>query len=125
MHSLTTPEIKNAGWQAGGYGELQGIRYRTRQSLSRPSLENLHLCVLPGCVEPRSGRNGLCEQHSREYYRARYRASRAAYQAWFSAERQRKIEQLLQASTPSERESIERGRKAGRILRQKAEAMQS
>jgi len=37
MHSLTTPEIKNAGWQAGGYGELQIIRYQAHERSSRVS----------------------------------------------------------------------------------------
>jgi hypothetical protein len=99
------------------------IRKSKYQRLSPLSIGISRFCMISGCTEPRSGRNGFCEQHDREYYRARYRASRAAYQAWFNSERQRKIEGLLAASSPSERAAIQRGRKAGRELRREVEAL--
>ena len=102
----------------------QVLSYRPTECSSSEKSENLRLCVLSGCVELRSGEhNGFCERHYREYCRAKYRADRAVYQAWFSAERERKIRELLEASTPSEQVAIERGRKAGRILRAELEAV--
>ena len=83
----------------------------------------IRLCKIQDCVEPCLGRSPFCQEHHRQYCRAYYRHKRAAFQAWFSLERQRKIEGLLAASSPAERQRIQKARAEGRVLRKLAEAL--
>jgi hypothetical protein len=99
----------------------RSIRYRPALSLSSPKNENLRLCSVEGCIEPRSDQSGLCPGHYQVYCRVKYRRDRSEYQAFFDAKREAVIQALLEASSSAEREAIQQGRRAGRKLRRELE----
>jgi len=116
--------MKKAG---SGLGPRQPATMLRRQSpyqrRAALSTENLRLCAIADCIEPRSGRNGFCTEHDRQFYRESYRSRVARYRTWFDAKREAVIRALLAASTPTERVAIEKGRREGRRLRAELEAM--